>query len=216
MRTATVVSLLVGGMLLTPAFVSAQTGSWMGRVRIVSFAPNDSSSEVLDTGGHLSVGSATSLEVDAAYWLSEQLTVELSATTASLDVAATGGEVDGTAVGSVWATPVSALLQYHLPTLSKLRPYVGAGVNATFFYGVDRSADLDPIGITDVKYSNSVGLVADLGVDLDLDEHWFANLDIRYMAISSDVEFRVRRITAARVNLDINPWVIGAGVGYRF
>lgn len=216
LRSATTVSILLAVTLLLPAGAAAQTGSWMGRLRVISFAPDDSSSEVLETGGHLGVDSATTLEADVSYWLSERLAVELSVTSADLDVAAHGGEVDGTRVGSVSVLPVSAALQYHFETLSKIQPYVGVGVNYTLFYGADRSADLVPIGITDVKYTNSVGFVANLGVDFDLDEHWLANLDLKYVGVSSDLDLRARRLTAARVSLDVNPWIFGAGIGYRF
>ncbi len=216
LRKATVVSSLLVLVLLVPAAAIAQTGSWMGRLRVISLSPDDASNQVGATGGHVGVDSATTVEADATCWLSERLTVELSVTSANLDVAGVGGDVDGTAAGSVSLLPVSAVLQYRPETLTTIHPYGGVGVNYTLFYGADRAADLDPIGITDVKYTNSVGYVANVGVDFDLDEHWLANVDVKYLGVSTDVDFRAGGLTAARVSLDVNPWVFGAGIGYRF
>jgi outer membrane protein len=43
-------------------------------------------------------------------------------------------------------------------------------------------------------------------------EHWFGNADVRYMKIESDIE--VAGVDVGTV--DINPWLFGVSIGYRF
>jgi outer membrane protein len=51
------------------------------------------------------------------------------------------------------------------------------------------------------------------GVDYMLNEHWLVNVDVKKLFLSTDVSLNGGAITA---DVDINPWIVGAGIGYRF
>ena len=54
------------------------------------------------------------------------------------------------------------------------------------------------------------------GVDIDLDDRWFFNFDIKYVAISVDATISTAATALSRTTeLDINPVIIGFGVGYK-
>ena len=95
----------------------------------------------------------------------------------------------------------------------ELRPYIGAGFNYTIFYGVDEGPVLDAI-----DYDNSFGLAFQGGIDFDLDEKWFLNLDAKYITMNTDVTVDATTALGATVgaDVDINPLVIGFGIGMKF
>jgi outer membrane protein len=93
---------------------------------------------------------------------------------------------------------------------------VGAGVNWTMFYNEKASTQLvNAIGATNVNLSNSFSFALQAGVDFDITEKMFINIDAKYV----DMDTNARLTTGALVNnlrADINPLNIGVGVGWRF
>ncbi|TAH32481.1 MAG: OmpW family protein, partial [Alphaproteobacteria bacterium] len=51
------------------------------------------------------------------------------------------------------------------------------------------------------------------GVDYDLKNGWFLNFDVKKIWINTDVKINGGAI---RADVDIDPWVIGFGAGFRF
>jgi outer membrane protein len=103
--------------------------------------------------------------------------------------------------------PPTLLAQYHFMADKQFSPYVGAGLNYTVFYNVD------PGAFTSVEYDNGFGYALQIGADYKLDEHWMLNADVKKIFLSTDVSVNNG---AVRANVDLDPWVIGLGVGYRF
>ena len=54
--------------------------------------------------------------------------------------------------------------------------------------------------------------------DFDLDDKWFLNLDAKYILINTDATIDATSALGATVgaDVDINPLVIGLGVGMKF
>ncbi len=46
-----------------------------------------------------------------------------------------------------------------------------------------------------------------------LDEHWLFNVDVKKIWLSTDVNVNAGAVTG---QVDLNPWVVGVGFGYRF
>lgn len=201
-------------LLVLPAVADAQ-GNWIFRVRGISISPNDSSSEILETGTEVTVDSRTTIEVDLTYMFSERVGVEVIAATARHDLATAGGALGGANAGSVKVLPPTVTLQYFLGT-ENIRPYIGAGINYTYFYSYELSDDLAGIGISDVKFSNSFGLAGDIGVDIGFGGNWLLNLDAKYIMIDTNADLKTGTATLETVKVDIDPWVFGVGIGYRF
>jgi outer membrane protein len=61
---------------------------------------------------------------------------------------------------------------------------------------------------------DSFGFAAQVGADWMLTNRASINFDVKYVNIETEVS---NNTTGAKLfDLDINPWVIGLGVGYRF
>lgn len=201
-------------LLVLPVIAEAQ-GNWILRLRGISISPNDSSSEILDTGTEVTVDSKTTFEVDLTYMFSDNVGLEVIAATARHDLATTGGALGGADAGSVKVLPPTVTLQYFFGT-ETIRPYIGAGVNFTYFYSYDLSEDLAGLGITDVEFSTSFGFAGDVGIDFSLGGSWLLNLDAKYIMISTDADLMVGSEVLDTIDVDVDPWVYGIGIGYRF
>jgi outer membrane protein len=206
---------VVIALLVLPAVAQAQEGSWIFRVRGINISPNDSSSQILDTGTEVTVDSKSTVEVDLTYMFSDHVGVEVIAATARHDLATNGGALGGADAGSVKVLPPTVTLQYHFGN-EAFKPYLGVGLNYTYFYSYDLSDDLAGLDITDVEFSNSFGLAGNAGLDIGFGGSWMLNFDVKYITISTDASLKVGSDTLDKIAVDIDPWVYGIGIGYRF
>ncbi|MGI9315932.1 MAG: OmpW/AlkL family protein, partial [bacterium] len=102
--------------------------------------------------------------------------------------------------------PPTLSLQYHFAPESNVRPYVGAGVNWTTFFDEEATAV-----ISDISLDDSVGWAVQVGVDVDINEKWFFNADIRKLDIETTAETDI-----GNIDVTIDPVVVSLGVGLRF
>lgn len=68
--------------------------------------------------------------------------------------------------------------------------------------------------MTSVKYDDSVGYALQAGFDYKLDDRWSLNFDVKKLFLNTDVIVNGGAINAKDVQID--PWIFGLGVGYRF
>lgn len=201
-------------VLVVPAVADAQ--NWILRARAISVDPNESSDQIGDSGSGVAVDSATTLELDLTYMFSKSLGLEVIAGTTGHDLTASGGDLNGADLGSVKVLPPTFTLQWYVIPEGFLNIYLGAGVNYTLFYNYDLSDTLASIGVTDIKFDSSFGLAANAGLNLNLSDTWMLNADVKYIQIGTEADIRTADGTLDKVKVDIDPWVIGLGVGVRF
>jgi outer membrane protein len=104
--------------------------------------------------------------------------------------------------------PPTLTLQYHFTNLGAFKPYVGGGFNYTYFY--ENELANGTLNIND----NSWGGALQAGFDYQIQKNWYLNADVKYLWINTKVN--VTATGAELGSLDINPWVFGVGVRYRF
>jgi len=182
--------------LALPGTASAQ--NWMARLRVIDVAPNASSSI-----SGLDVEDQWAPELDFTYFFNKNVAAELILATARHEVT-----LNGASLGKVSVLPPTLTLQYHFTDLGKLKPYVGAGVNVTWFYNDGLKLGNTELGVD----STSVGAALQVGVDYEIQKNWYLNFDAKYIWLNTDVTAGGATITT----LDIDPWVWGIGIGYRF
>lgn len=216
-KNITALSLILAGMVATPAM--AEAGDTFIRVRGIMVAPNEDSTGITPAfpTETVSVDNAIAPEVDITHMLTNNVGVELIAATTKHDVSGTAGTT-GTIgkLASTWVLPPTLTLQYHFTPEAKVRPYVGAGVNWTLFYKEKASNGLEAaVGQTNVSLSSSFSWAAQAGIDIDLNEKMFLNLDIKYIDLDTNARLRTTAAGIQRVGVDINPFVFGVGVGFK-
>ena len=208
--------ILIALIAMIAAPVVADAGEWVLRARVINVAPNESSDPILGFGGEVAVDDATTLELDITYMFSSHFGFELIAATTKHDLSAAGGDLAGASLGSVKALPPTLVLQWHPLPGGLFDFYIGAGINYTLFYSYDLSDALAGLGVTDLDFDNSFGLAGDIGLDINLGENFLINADIKYIQITTDVDVNAGSDTLGTIGVDIDPWVFGVGVGWRF
>jgi len=209
---------LVVALLLSPVLVQAQEGHWIVRGRLLSVSPNDSSTAIAGTEGtKVTVGNDVIPEVDVTYMFNNKWGLEVIAGTSKHELATAGGALGGADAGSVRVLPPTLTLQFHSDSSGPLDVYGGLGVNYTLFYNYHLSDDLAGLGVRKLDFSHSFRLSGQLGMDIALKGAWVFNLDVKYIKMSTDVDLVLGNGQVLdTVTVDVNPWVFGVGVGYRF
>lgn len=210
--------ILIALFAMIAAPVVADAGEWIVRARVINVAPNESSDPIYSFEGEVAVDDATTLEVDVTYMMSKHFGLELIAATTKHDLSAAGGALDTASLGSVKVLPPTLVLQWHPLPGGLFDFYIGAGINYTLFYSYDLSNDLAGLGVTDLDFDNSFGLAVDIGFNINLGENFLINADVKYIQIATDVDLMVGDAPIADypIGVDIDPWVFGLGVGWRF
>lgn len=183
---------------------------WQFRLRAISVTP-DESATIQTIGGDVNISSAFVPELDITYFFTKNWSAELILATTNHDVKAVSTSAGDINLGDVWLLPPTLLGQYHF-TGGNFVPYLGAGVNMTLFYGVNNGPTADK-----VDYDTAFGFALQGGVDYMLNDKWFINLDIKKLFLSTDATIDATTALGATVgaDVDINPWIIGFGVGIK-
>jgi outer membrane protein len=177
-------------------------GDILVRLRAISIMPDTSAGGTLGTLG-VGVNNAIVPELDFTYMFTDQIGAELILATSRHQVTS---DIGG--LGGVGVLPPTLLLQYHFNHAGKVRPYVGAGLNYTYFYNDKLKAGDTPVSI---KHS-SFGPALQVGVDVQVAKNLFVNADLKkiWMRTSASAD------GASLGSLKIDPWVLGIGVGMKF
>jgi outer membrane protein len=189
--------------LSVPMGALAEDAPWLVRIRAVylEMANEDS------TGLNLSLNNKLIPEVDVSYFFTPSLAAELILSYPQKHTIRAGG----TEIGSLKHLPPTLTLQYHLSDLGPFKPYVGAGVNYTRF----SSVRFDPAVQAALQPSierSSVGFAVQAGVDYALAKGVSLNFDVKKVQIRTDVMSAGTKVGEFKAD----PWLIGAGVGWRF
>lgn len=200
---------LLAVMLISAGLLSVTTahadgdGAWMVRARAVSLNFSNGQADNLAQTAKVEADNRWIPEVDISYFFTKNIAAELVLTyPQNVDI-----KVNGVKNGTVKALPPSLLLQYHFTDFGAFKPYVGGGVNYTLFSDrnniLNRTASLD---------SSSTGLVGQVGFDYALTKTVSLNFDVKYAQMNSNVTLNGSKIG----KLNLNPTMVGIGVGYRF
>ncbi|MDO7596825.1 MAG: OmpW family protein [Pseudomonadota bacterium] len=207
--------------IATPA-MAYEAGDWLVRGRIINVNPNDDSGTLtlngVDSGLRgVKVDSDTVPELDITYMVDRNWGIELILGYSEHTVT---GEKGWAGLGDVIDTkvlPPTLTLQYHFAPDSNIRPYIGAGVNYTYFFDEKVAGSELPGAGAKVKLEDSWGLAAQAGVDIAINDDWFVNLDVKYIQIDTTAKFsNTAAGSAQQISADINPFLYGIGVGRRF
>ncbi len=203
--------------IATPS-LAADPGNWLVRGRVIHVTPNDRSGEVTTLAGSgVGVGDDTTAELDITYMLRPNWGLELILGTTQHDLTGKGTIANLGKIGKTALLPPTLTLQYHFAPKADVRPYAGIGVNYSKFYNEKSTNSLDTGlgGPTSINLDDSWGLAAQAGVDVGLKNDWFVNFDLKYIQIETKATL-VTGGTTRTVDVDINPWVFGIGIGKRF
>ncbi len=193
---------------LTMAVAHAADGSWEVRLRAVELDPANRSDAIqgLASVNAIHVNNRWLPDLDAEYFLTRRWSSELMLTYPQSQTVT----VAGTPIGTFKHLPPVFTVKYNLLPEEDFQPYVGIGFNLTLISDVNLATPR--AGKLDLN-SSSVGPAVQAGFDYRIAPRWYANGDIKWFALGSDLDL----VGVGKVSrLHINPFLFGVGIGYRF
>jgi outer membrane protein len=186
-------------------------------------------------GANSSVSWSVIPEVDVSYYLTKNFAIEAICCLSHHSVQGVGIIRDA-GVAKTWVFPPSLIFQYHFTNFGAFQPYLGVGVNFTTYFGTTPQGNYFPLvnfnqalgtpyvpaQIIRTYISPSWGVVGQVGFDYMLNEHWGINVDLKRIQMEGGAQtqffspFAGGTVVPTTAKVKINPWIVGAGVTYRF
>ena len=204
---------LVATIAFTPA--RADDSNWEVRLRGVYLDPankSDAISSLAVPADAIHINGKWLPDVDFEYYWSPNWSTELVLTypqsqTVTLEKSALGGP---TVLGTFKHLPPVLTMKYDFLPTSDFQPYVGVGVNFTIISNVNLA--VPTVGALKLS-STSFGPALQAGFDYKLQDHWYANVDVKWFKLQSDVDL----VGTGKVStVHVDPFLFGIGIGYRF
>ncbi len=173
-----------------------------------------SAGTIADTGSSITLSSGPGIEFDWVLWPLDELTVELAVGASAQPVKTSGGSLGGLDGGTLWRIPLSAVAQYRPDLYGSFDPYVGLGVVYNLNTYAESSAYQELF--SRAGFSSDLNVVVQAGVTYTLNLRWSANLDLRYMGMSTTGTFTDIDGTTQNLDFKLDPWVIGLGFRFRY
>ncbi len=120
-------------------------------------------------------------------------------------------------VDHVLILPATVTAKFHLDTGGPIKPYVGAGPALFFVFDEKPGATMQALGVGKVKMSNSLGVALQGGVDIALGKSGYGiTLDAKKYFVKPTASFYADGDRVLKTKHDLDPWVLSAGLSYRF
>lgn len=228
MRKSLLAASLLALSIATPMAQAYQAGDIIVRAGAISVDPQESSSDIwvgaLGTdvaGTKATLDSDTQLGLNFAYMLTNNIGIELLAATPFSHNVSVKGMPGGFAglngkLGELkHLPPTLSVVYYPLDAASACQPYVGAGINYTWFFDTKLSSDAQDKGFSGLDMQESWGLSAQIGMDYMLTDNIMLNAQMRYIDIDTTgtTSFGGSKV---KVDVDVDPMVYMVGLGYKF
>ncbi|PLK25253.1 hypothetical protein C0V72_02735 [Porphyrobacter sp. TH134] len=151
------------------------------------------------------------------YFVTNNVSIETIAGMTQHDVDTTAGLPAGAElVSNAKLIPATVTAKYHFD-LGGAKPYVGAGPAYFLWVGDKPGAATLPLGVTETNLSNELGLALQAGFDVPVGEKGFGlTVDVKRYFIDTTARWFVGNTLAIETTHKLDPWVISAGIAYRF
>ncbi len=216
---ATAAALAMGG--------TATAGSTEGKFQIKALgtlvAPDGKISSIeLDNIG-LPAGTQTEADdnfvptIAAEYFLTPNFSLETICCVTQHDVTGTGPLAGAGLVSDANIIPATLTAKYHFGDGSGFKPYVGAGPTYFIFIDEKAGATARALGATRQKMNDKVGFALQSGFDLPVnDEGLGLTVDAKRYFVTTTARWFAGQTEVLRTRHKIDPWVVSAGLAYRF
>ncbi|MDO9618471.1 MAG: OmpW family outer membrane protein [Pseudomonas sp.] len=228
MRTSLFTASLLALAIAAPLAHAHQAGDIIVRAGAITVDPQESSSDIwvgaLGTdvaGTKATLDSDTQLGLNFAYMLTHNIGIELLAATPFSHNVGVKGMPGGFAglngkLGELkHLPPTLSVVYYPLDASSAFQPYVGAGINYTWFFDTKLSSEAEGKGFSGLDMKDSWGLAAQVGMDYMLTDNIMLNAQVRYIDIETTGTTHILG-DKVNVDVDVDPFVYMVGLGYKF
>ncbi|RKF21720.1 OmpW family protein [Altericroceibacterium spongiae] len=151
------------------------------------------------------------------YFLTSNISVETICCVTQHDVTGTGGLEGAELVSNAKIIPATLTAKYHLPLNAPIKPYIGAGATYWFIFDEKPGTTAAALGVADTDVKDGFGAVLQAGFDVPLNEKFGLSFDAKKYFINRTASFYDASDTLVlKTKHDLDPWLLSAGVSYRF
>jgi len=216
-----------------PVASGAAEGEWLVRGNAAYIATDSSSEGIIGDTGLGLVAGTDGADVDDApgfaftlsYAYTDNFAISLLASAPfDHDIDGTGA-LEGLQLGDALHLPPTLVLEYRFNPQGRVNPYVGAGINYTWFLDADTTPALTDaldgiiggVNSTDLRLEDSVGFAAVAGIDWYVGENWGLNGQLWWADIDTDATVVVNGAVAAEeIDVSIDPLIPQLGLFFEF
>jgi outer membrane protein len=227
-RLALAACLALPALAATPARADdAQITHWQFKLLATAVLPDGKISEVKAIDPSLAglapfsapqsyANNAVTPTIAIEYFVTKDISVETIAGLTSHHVNGSGSLAGTNLVNHVQIIPATLTVKYHLP-LGPIKPYIGIGPSLYLVMG-DRPGDTAAaLGVTRTSMSSNLGVAAQAGIDIPIPKTPFGlSLDAKKYWVGTTAHFYAGSAEVLTTRHKLDPWVLSAGVAYRF
>lgn len=227
MRKTLFTASLLAAALAAPLAQAHQAGDIIVRAGAITVDPREDSGVINHAvlgdvaGSKATLDSDTQLGLNFAYMVTDKVGIELlAATPFSHNVGVKGmpgpyAGLNGKLGELKHLPPTLSVVYYPLDSGSAFKPYVGAGINYTWFFDDKLSSEAEGKGFSGLDMKDSWGLAFQVGADYMLTDSLMINAQVRYIDIDTTGTTYLAG-DKVKVDVDVDPMVYMVGLGYKF
>jgi outer membrane protein len=210
-------------LLMSAQPALADAGDFLFKARAI-YVKQSNSMVALDPGlavGPLTTDDMIGAEFSATYFWTDQIGLEFSLGGGKTNFPAADSAIARGELVSASVVAPAIVLQFHPLPKASIRPYVGFGVNYTLFYDekpgvvlLNKAILSGASATAAVALEGKFGYLAQIGIDLPVNDRFFINFDLKY--IKSSTTLTVKTNGTDFVDIKLDPFVFGVGLGFRF
>lgn len=208
------------GFVAMPA-AAQDAGDFQVKVLATAVLPDGEIDEVnLDLVG-LPAGTQTEANdnvvptVAIEYFATPNFSIETICCLTQHDVDGVDGAAGTELVADALLLPATVTGKFHVNPGGP-SPYVGAGVAYFIWLDDEPGATAVALGADDFSLSDELGFVLQAGVDVPVNENFLISLDAKRYFIDTTATWFANGTPVIETEHNLDPWVVSAGVGFRF
>ena len=150
------------------------------------------------------------------YFATPNFSIETICCVTQHDVDGVSGLAGAELVSNAKLIPATFTAKYHFD-FEGVKPYVGAGATYFWWIDVDPGEDTIPLDVTRTTLSDEFGLVLQAGADIAIGDSGLGfTIDAKRYFVDTTARWYAGETLAIETEHKLDPWVISAGVAYRF
>lgn len=215
--------LALATMAAVPGQAAAKAGDVQFKIFATYVAPDGKITDVktdrigLPAGTQAKADDNVTPTVAIEYFVSDAVSVETIAGVTQHDVDGRGALEGATLVSNAKIVPATLTLKYHFGKDGGIRPYIGAGPSYFIFIDEKPGATTRGLGATRQKMGDKLGVALQAGIDIPVNDKGLAlSFDAKRYFLRPTATWYAGTTPVLKTRHTLDPWVISAGVAFRF
>ena len=155
--------------------------------------------------------------VAVEYFVTNNISLETIAGVTQHDVDGRGALAGAGLVSDAKIVPATLTLKYHFGKDGGIQPYVGAGPSYFIFIDENPGATAMSLGATRQKMNDKLGVALQAGIDIPVNDKGLAvTFDAKRYFLRTTAHWYAGTTEVLQTRHKLDPWVISAGVAFRF